>query len=218
VVELLFQRLCACTGLLRLGLIARAFKGSRRGLSRRYALLEAANAGGCFRRNRADGSRYLSGRYRRRLKRRWWRLRGLWQAGISRASGGAAERLERMGFRVESVHRAPDPRAAVESAEAIFIGGGNTFRLLKTLYEYGLLAPIRLRVEGGMPYIGSSAGSVGTRQRLRSPLLSQRCVQACQQDCRKHMKNTNDPDYTVDGKVILTNIKSLSMPPMSPSP
>ncbi len=72
----------------------------------------------------------------------------------------ARAKFSQMGFALESIHRAPDPRKAVESAEAIFIGGGNTFRLLKTLYEYGLLAPIRLRVEGGMPYIGSSAGSV----------------------------------------------------------
>jgi dipeptidase E len=72
----------------------------------------------------------------------------------------ARAKFSQMGFALESMHRAPDPRKAVEMAEAIFIGGGNTFRLLKTLYEYGLLAPIRLRVESGMPYIGSSAGSV----------------------------------------------------------
>ena len=72
----------------------------------------------------------------------------------------ARARFSQMGFALDSIHRAPDPRKAVETAEVIFIGGGNTFRLLKTLYEYGLLEPIRLRVEGGMPYIGASAGSV----------------------------------------------------------
>ena len=72
----------------------------------------------------------------------------------------ARAKFLQMGFALESIHRVPDPRKAVESAEAIFIGGGNTFRLLKTLYEHGLLAPIRLRVESGIPYIGSSAGSV----------------------------------------------------------
>jgi dipeptidase E len=72
----------------------------------------------------------------------------------------ARAKFSQMGIALESMHRVPDPRKAAESAEAIFIGGGNTFRLLKTLYEYGLLEPIRLRVEGGMPYLGSSAGSV----------------------------------------------------------
>lgn len=71
-----------------------------------------------------------------------------------------AERLGRMGFRVESVHRAPEPRAAVERSVAIFIGGGNTFRLLKTLYDNDLLDPIRRRVEeGSLRYMGASAGS-----------------------------------------------------------
>ena len=69
------------------------------------------------------------------------------------------ERLGRMGFEVDSAHDAPDPVRAVENAEAVFLGGGNTFRLLKTMYELDLLVPVRHRVWEGMPYIGSSAGS-----------------------------------------------------------
>ncbi len=65
------------------------------------------------------------------------------------------ERLGRMGFGVTQLREAAD----VVSAEAIFIGGGNTFRLLKTLYERELLDPIRTRVRSGIPYIGSSAGT-----------------------------------------------------------
>ena len=68
------------------------------------------------------------------------------------------KRLEPMGYQVDSVHEAEDPRAAVEQAEALFIGGGNTFRLLKLLYDNGLIWSIQRRVEEGMPYIGSSAG------------------------------------------------------------
>src|SRR3954468_13355138 len=64
-----------------------------------------------------------------------------------------------MGFGLDSIHEADDPKRAVEQAQAMFIGGGNTFRLLKTLYELDLLEAIKQRAESGMPYIGASAGS-----------------------------------------------------------
>ena len=74
-----------------------------------------------------------------------------------------AERVRRqfraMGYNIESLHAVPDMRQAVARADAIFIGGGNTFRLLKSLYDFDLLEPIRARVEEGMCYMGSSAGS-----------------------------------------------------------
>jgi dipeptidase E len=72
----------------------------------------------------------------------------------------AQARFEAMGCALNSLHEATDPKAAVEEAETIFVGGGNTFRLLKTLYEFELVEPIRKRVVAGMLYIGSSAGAV----------------------------------------------------------
>jgi dipeptidase E len=72
----------------------------------------------------------------------------------------ARERVGRMGFELESVHDADGgARAAVERAEAIFIGGGNTFRLLDALWRNDLIDAIARRVRAGVPYIGSSAGS-----------------------------------------------------------
>jgi dipeptidase E len=71
----------------------------------------------------------------------------------------ARERFAAMGKELDSVHETADPRGAVEKAEAIFVGGGNTWRLLKQLYENDLVDAIRARVAAGMPYIGSSAGS-----------------------------------------------------------
>jgi dipeptidase E len=70
----------------------------------------------------------------------------------------ARERFERMGYGCDSIHNG-DPAANVARADAIFIGGGNTFRLLKALYDNSLIEPIRKRVFAGMPYIGASAGT-----------------------------------------------------------
>lgn len=74
-------------------------------------------------------------------------------------SSTARERFKSMGYELESIHTATDARQAVKDADVVFIGGGNTFRLLKSLYDFDLLDAIRRRVDEGMPYIGSSAGS-----------------------------------------------------------
>ncbi len=71
----------------------------------------------------------------------------------------ARERFAVMGYELTSAHSAADPRKAVANTDAIFIGGGNTFRLLKALQDLELLEPIRERIRSGAPYIGSSAGS-----------------------------------------------------------
>jgi dipeptidase E len=69
------------------------------------------------------------------------------------------ERFGRMGYEIESAHRAASPARAIEDAQAVFVGGGNTFRLLKALYDLELIVPLRRRAFESMPYIGSSAGS-----------------------------------------------------------
>jgi len=68
-------------------------------------------------------------------------------------------RFRDMGYPIQSAHQTAVPQKAVEEAEAIFIGGGNTFRLLKALQDLELIEPIRRKVSSGTPYVGSSAGS-----------------------------------------------------------
>ncbi len=60
---------------------------------------------------------------------------------------------------ISSIHQTDDPVAAVENAEAIMVGGGNTFHLLRLLQEKKLIEPIRRKVFSGMPYTGWSAGA-----------------------------------------------------------
>jgi dipeptidase E len=63
------------------------------------------------------------------------------------------------GYEIEGIHQHGDPQQAVFDAEALYIGGGNTFRLLHALYRRDLLGVIRERVFSGMPYMGVSAGA-----------------------------------------------------------
>lgn len=70
-----------------------------------------------------------------------------------------AEVLAPLGINVTGIHRVADPLAAIEKAEIIIVGGGNTFQLLKESRERGLLAPIVDVVKRGALYIGWSAGA-----------------------------------------------------------
>ena len=71
----------------------------------------------------------------------------------------ARERFQQMGLRLRGVHEFADPRAAVMQAQGVFIGGGNTFVLLRDLYAHDLISVLRERIAAGMPYMGTSAGS-----------------------------------------------------------
>lgn len=65
-----------------------------------------------------------------------------------------------LGARVKGLHRAHDLVAAIRSAQAIVVGGGNTWNLLRELRAHRLVLPaLRQRVLAGVPYIGWSAGA-----------------------------------------------------------
>jgi dipeptidase E len=67
--------------------------------------------------------------------------------------------LEPLGYRITSPHEVMNKRQLIENADAIFVGGGNTFELLDQLYDRKLLRPVQETVRGGTPYIGVSAGT-----------------------------------------------------------
>ena len=68
-------------------------------------------------------------------------------------------RFAEFGVGLEGIQSAADPVAAVQHAEAIVVGGGNTFHLLKSLHERDLVRAIAERVRAGAPFVGWSAGS-----------------------------------------------------------
>ena len=70
-----------------------------------------------------------------------------------------ADRFREVGHDIISIHNFKDPVKAVNDAEAIVVGGGNTWNLLKMIQDNGLIEPVRKKVFAGTPYIGWSAGS-----------------------------------------------------------
>lgn len=64
-----------------------------------------------------------------------------------------------LGHELFSLHEEKDKVKALKTADAVAVGGGNSFQLLRTLYSTELVRAIRVRVMGGLPYVGWSAGS-----------------------------------------------------------
>jgi len=70
-----------------------------------------------------------------------------------------AEKLSPLGVEVRSIHRCADAKKAVAEAQAIMVGGGNTFHLLKSIQDLNLIEAVREKTLNGAPYVGWSAGS-----------------------------------------------------------
>jgi dipeptidase E len=64
-----------------------------------------------------------------------------------------------LGVEVDGIHRAARPHEAIAQADAIVVGGGNTWQLARRLHLDGLLDPIRRAVRSGTPFVGWSAGA-----------------------------------------------------------
>ncbi len=67
--------------------------------------------------------------------------------------------FQQLNINVKGIHEFENPVEAINTAEAIFTGGGNTFVLVSMLYKFNLLDAIQNAVEKGTPYLGTSAGS-----------------------------------------------------------
>lgn len=69
------------------------------------------------------------------------------------------QRFDEIGYEVDSIHLHDDPIKAVKEAEAIVVGGGNTWHLTRTIHDNKLIDVVREKVLTGTPYVGWSAGS-----------------------------------------------------------
>ncbi len=88
---------------------------------------------------------------------------GLSEESLEKSYDAYEERVNKvfqtLGYEIYSIHKCADPIKAVEEAEAIAVGGGNTFHLVYEMHKNGLIEPIRKAVQNGMHYMGWSAGS-----------------------------------------------------------
>lgn len=71
----------------------------------------------------------------------------------------AKEGFSFMDIEVVGIHETMNPKKALYEADAIFVGGGNTFVLVNELYKYGLIDVLKQQIDWGIPYLGTSAGS-----------------------------------------------------------
>lgn len=71
----------------------------------------------------------------------------------------AAEAFQNIDKKVVGLHTFQNPAKAVQEAQGIFVGGGNTFVLVKHLHQNDIMQPLREVVLRGVPYLGTSAGS-----------------------------------------------------------
>ena len=70
-----------------------------------------------------------------------------------------SEAFAKIHIKVKGIHEFENPAEAIQNAEGIFTGGGNTFLLVSQLYRYNLMSLLTETLKKGTPYLGTSAGS-----------------------------------------------------------
>lgn len=71
----------------------------------------------------------------------------------------AQEAFSEIGKKVKGIHEFTNPKEALNTAQGIFVGGGNTFVLVNQLYKNNLISTLQEVIFKGTPYLGTSAGS-----------------------------------------------------------
>lgn len=91
------------------------------------------------------------------------------------------ERFSEVGHHIVGIHTFSNPVKAVEQAEAIVVGGGNTWQLTRLMHDHYLMNRIRERVYNDVPYIGWSAGANVACPTLRTtndmPIIDPKCFE-----------------------------------------
>ncbi len=121
--------------------------------------------------------------------------------------------FETLNIQVKGLHEFEDKIGAVNDAKGFFTGGGNTFLLVKTLHEEGLMNVLKQNVESGKPYLGCSAGSNIGGQNMKTtndmPIVyppSFDCMGLVPLNINPHCLDPN-PDLKHNGETRETRIK-----------
>ncbi|WP_294323964.1 dipeptidase PepE [uncultured Chryseobacterium sp.] len=121
--------------------------------------------------------------------------------------------FETLNVQVKGLHEFEDKIGAVNDAKGFFTGGGNTFLLVKTLHEEGLMNVLKQNAESGKPYLGCSAGSNIGGQNMKTtndmPIVyppSFDCMGLVPFNINPHYLDPN-PDLKHNGETRETRIK-----------